>query len=104
MPVQRLPQFQSDDRVFQMMQSRWATILEPLTTNPSLQSNILTNVVLATGSNTINHLLGRKLQGWRLIRVRAAATIYDEQDTNQNTAQTLILNASAPVTIDLEIF
>lgn len=99
-----LPQFQNGDRVFQMMQNAWSAIIDPFLANPSLKSNILKSVALASGSNTINHLLGRKLQGWRLVRVRANATVYDNQDSNQNPAQTLILVASADVTCDIEVF
>jgi hypothetical protein len=99
-----LPQFQDDNQSFQMMQNRWASILNPLLINPSLQNIILKNVVLAIGSNTVNHLLQRKLQGWRLIRQRALANIYDTQDSNQKPELTLILVSDAVVTVDIEVF
>lgn len=99
-----LTQFQDDDRTFQLMQNSWAAILNPIINNPANQSVILKNVVLVTGDNTINHLLGRKLQGWKVIRQRASATLYDKQDANQMPALTLVLNASANVTVDLEVF
>ena len=101
MPI--LPQFQDDSQPFQLMQNRWASILNPVIQNPSLQSSILKSVALTAGANTINHLLGRKLVGWRIIRQRAAATIYDTQDTNVHPDLTLTLVASAPVTVDIEV-
>lgn len=101
-----LPQFQDDNRNFQLMQNQWGAILNPFLNNPANQSLILKNVALLSASNpnVVNHLLGRKLQGWKLIRVRAQATIWDTQDTNQSPQLTLNLKTSADVTVDLEVF
>lgn len=99
-----LTQFQSDDRVFQMMQSSWASDLNPVISNPITQGIILNNVALVNGTTTVNHLLSRKLQGWILIGVNAAATIYDAQATNQNPTQTLILISNAACLVNLYVF
>lgn len=99
-----LPQFQSNDKDFQLMQNAWASAINPIINNPTNQGIILPNVILASGDNTINHLLGRNLQGWVVIRKSAAADIYDKQSTNQMPNLTLVLNASAPVTVSLEVF
>lgn len=100
----KLPQFQSDDKDFQLLQNRWGAILNPVIGNPSNNTLILKNVTLLTGSNTINHLLGRKLQGWRISRQRSAASIYDTQDSNTMQDLTLILVTDADVSVDLEVF
>ena len=100
----QLVQFQDNDRTFQLMQNSWASMLNPLLQNPSLQSTILPQIVLKSGTNTINHRLGRKLQGWRTIRINAAATLYDLQDTNPHPELTLQLVSNAPVTVYLEVF
>ena len=86
------------------MQTKWKAILDPFLGKPSLQSSILQSISLASGSNTINHGLGRTLRGWRIIRLRASATIYDTQDSNPNPQLTLLLTASAPVVADVEVF
>lgn len=99
-----LPIFISDSQPMTLMQTRWAQQLEPLIQNPSLKTNILKNVSLVTGSNTVDHMLGRKLQGWRIVRLRANETVFDTQDSNPRTELTLLLTASGPVTIDLEVF
>lgn len=99
-----LPQFQSDDRNFQLMQNAWAQRLNPLIRNPSLQSLILPQVALISGVNTINHRLGKKLTGWRIVRLRATAEIYDQQDDNQMPDLTLVLVSNAAVTVDIECF
>lgn len=86
------------------MQTSWAQQLDPIISNPILNNVILKNVSLTTGTNVVNHLLGRTLQGWKPTRIRANATIYDQQDSNQTPQLTLVLVASAPVVIDLEVF
>ena len=86
------------------MQTNWAQQLNPVIQNPSLKSLILPSIQLVTGSNTINHLLGRKLQGWRIVRQRALASIFDTQDSNTMPSLTLQLTSSAPVVCDIEVF
>lgn len=87
-----------------MTQVQWAKQLDPIIANPVLNNIILKDQVLKTGVNVINHKLGRVLQGWRTTRVRAAATFYDQQDTNSTPQLTLVLVSTAPVTIDIEVF
>ena len=99
-----LPIFTTAIKELSMLQTTWSQILNTLLRNPSLQSNMLTQVLLVTGSNTINHGLGRNLQGWRVVRQRALASLYDTQDTNQRPGLTLTLVSSAPVIVDLEVF
>src|SRR5579859_1838097 len=99
-----LPIYKDDDKNFMLMQSQWSTQLNTLLSNHSLQSIILHKVLLISGTNTINHKLGRKLQGWRIVRQRSAASIYDNQDSNQMSNLTLILISSADVVVDLEVF
>lgn len=86
------------------MQNTWATQLDPVIANPTVNNLVLKNISLVTGTNVINHKLGRVLQGWKPTRIRASATMYDTQDTNQTPQLTLVLVASAPVVVDLEVF
>lgn len=88
-----------------MMQNTWAAALNPLLNNPLSKAIILKDVVLTTGSNTINHRLGRKLQGWYIVRMRDTfSQVYDTQDSNQTPQLTLTLNSSANVTADIVVF
>lgn len=87
-----------------LLQTNWIREINPVLINVSNNARIIQNVALIIGDNTINHKLGKKLTGWRLIRVRAAATIYDKQDSNSYPALTLVLNSGAVVTVDLEVF
>lgn len=96
----RLPQQLDWDQA----QNKWASQIDPVINNPSNNVIILKDVLLSAGVNTINHKLGRKLQGWRIVRKRAAAEIYDDQDTNQLATLTLVLVSDARVVVDLEVF
>lgn len=96
-----LPQFQSDDKDFQLMQNAWSASLNPMLKNPSLQNILLKSVSLTTGSNVINHKLGRTPQGWRIVDIDGAAQIYRSQAFNNLT---LTLTSSANVTVALEVF
>ncbi len=102
MPI--LPQFQMFDKDLNLLQTGWSKILNPFIDRLQNKTNILKSVALASGDTVINHKLGYPLNGWRLVRVRAAATIYDKQDTNRTPETTLVLNSSAAVTVDLEVF
>jgi hypothetical protein len=100
----QLPIFKNDDQPFQLMQTRWASILNPILAGPLSQSNILANVSLINGVNVIDHKLGRKLQGWWIVRQNAAAQIYDNQANNLMSDKTLVLTSNAAVTVNLVVF
>ncbi len=99
-----LTNFQDTNKNFQLMQSDWASKINPVLVNPIVNGIILKSVSLIIGSNTINHKLGRKLQGWLLVRQRAAASIFDLQDANAMPDLTLVLSSSAAVVVDLYVF
>jgi len=87
-----------------LMQTQWASQINPVIDNPLSKPIFLKNVLLTAGANTINHKLGRPLQGWFTTRVRSSVTIYDQQDANQTPGLTLVLVASAPASVDLGVF
>jgi len=83
-------------------QVKWATQLDPVIANPLLQGQILPPQILVSGNNVINHGLQRNIQGWIVIRINAAATIYET--TSTMPILTLNLNSSAPCTVSLLVF
>lgn len=97
---------------FPQLLTQWAQILNPFINNPALQVNILKKVQLTQGLNTVNHGLGRTLQGWYAVRPRKYAAdyaLYDEQDNNSTPDLTLSLfstqgTKSSPVIVDLVVF
>lgn len=100
----RLPQFQSDDTPFQLMQNSWGAILNPIIGAEIVNSSILEKIALTTGNNSVNHKLGRTLKGWIIVRQRGAAQVYDSQDNNSMPNLTLVLVSSASVNVDLLVF
>lgn len=83
------------------MQTRWATILNPLLKNPVNGVSILRDIELVPGDNVINHLLARQMQGWFLVDITGAAVIYRNAPMN---AVTLTLNSDATVTVNIGVF
>jgi len=88
----------------QLMQTKWAAILNPVISNELNQCSILKSVNLSIGNNIINHLLGKKLSGWFIVRQRALAEIFDTQDLNPTPNLTLTLTSNAIVTVDIAVF
>lgn len=99
-----LPLQKSEDRVLQLLQSLWKTILDPIVDRAQNNSLILTEVPLVNGTTTVKHSLNKKLSGWKIVRQRSAAAIYDAQDGNPNPNTTLLLVSDADVVVDLEVF
>lgn len=99
-----LPYFQSKDQELNKLQTQWGSQLNPLLGSPIVNGILLQGVSLSTGTNVINHKLGRNLVGWIITRRRANATVYDTQDTNQTPQLTLQLTASGAVVVDLYVF
>lgn len=99
-----LPKLKAQDPAMDMLQTTWAQQIDPVLRQPILQGNLLKNVALASGANVVNHKLGRKLQGWFITRLRASATVYDTQDSNNTPALTLALQSSAAVVADIYVF
>lgn len=93
-----LPRFTTDDKNVTLLQSAWATQLEPVIEFSPNKGLILKGISLISGVNTINHRLGRKPQGYIITDMDAAATVYRSQPLNDLTL-TLTSNAAANVAI-----
>lgn len=84
--------------------TKWSSQLNPVLANPILQGQLLPELVVKSGNNTINHGLGRALVGYIVVGNSAAVTFYDKQATNQRPDLTLILVASGAATINIYVF
>jgi len=104
MATRALAQVQSDDLKLEQIQASTRTATQSQRSNPINGGTTLTSIALTAGDNTIPHKLSQKLQGWFIVRLRGAATIYDKQDSNPSTDKNLILNSSAAVTVDIFVF
>lgn len=97
----QLPQYQGfDTNNFQLMQNRWAAILNPVVNNPLNGVQIIT-ATLKTGDNVINHLLSVKMQGWYILDVDAPTTIYRSAPLNNKT---ITLHSSAAANVSIGVF
>lgn len=95
---------QTPDRTINQLQQNISQSVNPIINNPLVDGNILLSQNLISGTNVLNHGLGRPLQGWSIIGINGAAQIYDAQSTNPNPQATLILISNAAVTINLYCF
>lgn len=86
---------------FMLMQTAWKSQLDPLLAVPMTNGLQLAGIVLGTGATSINHLLGRMMQGWFITDQNASAAIYRSLAFN---AKTLTLTSSAPVTVSLWVY
>ncbi len=84
-----------------MMQVRWATALDPIIRNLLVQGILISNIKITTGSNTINHKLGRKQIGYIITDQNAQASLFRSQPLNDLT---LTLTSDADCTISLWCF
>jgi hypothetical protein len=100
----KLQRIQTADRVLNMIQDNISNILDPYSSKEILQGQFLTGVQLVSGTNTVSHKLARQLIGWFVVRQRASAIIYDNQDAQTRPNLFLTLVASADVTVDLYVF
>ena len=92
-------------RIINQLQSNIEISLATLTNNIQNDSTHLTNISLIAGqTNIINHKLDRQLSGWKIVRQRSLADIYDDQDNNLSPNLTLHLLTSNDVIVDLEVF
>lgn len=99
-----LPIFQTMMPDLNMLQTRWASLINPLVACPLTKGLQLSSVVLVSGANSINHKLARKLQGWIIVGIDGVASIYDTQATNSMPDRTLNLVSNAAVTVNLWVY
>lgn len=79
----------------------WAASINPLLTNPLNSAHILENIHLINGVTTINHALGHMMNGWFLVDIQGAASIFRSQPLN---ALTLTLTSNAAVNVSIGVF
>ena len=95
---------QTDDRNIQQLQQNIKQAVDPVIQNPLVNGQLKKNLTMVAGTNTIMTGLNREIQGYLVVRNRAASTYYDIQDSNPIPTKTLILVFSAPTVIDVYIF
>jgi hypothetical protein len=84
-----------------MQTTKWKSIIDPLLKNPLNDVSIINDVNLKFGANKIAHKLGKKPQGWIILDINAAATIYRSEPFDDLF---LTLYSNAVTTISLGVF
>jgi len=93
---------QTDDKNVNQLQQNVKQVIDPLLKNAVLYGNKV-NQNLVIGSNTINHGLGRTLQGWIITEINGSASIY-RVNKDSEPARLLYLVSSAAVNADIYCF
>lgn len=87
---------------WELAQTKWAAILNPIISAPVLAGNQLGPIdLLANVPKAINHLLQRMPQGWLLVDKTANANVWRSAPLSINS---IVLESSANVTIDLYVY
>lgn len=87
---------------WELAQPKWASILNPLLSEPILAGNQIDSIFLtASTPKTINHLLQRLPQGWFIVDINANAVVWKTQNW---TATTITLESSADATISIYVY
>lgn len=104
--IQSIPLVQTESRELNQVQQNIIQTVNQILKCPIISGvQILTNQSLIVGDNVLSHGLSRTLQGWLIVRYHGSwAQIFDNQDSNGTPGTTLILNASAPVKVDVYVF
>lgn len=77
-----------------LMQAKWKSILDPVLAKAFLSGQILSSIKIVSGSNVINHRLGRQMQGWILSDIDSNVQVFRSAPFNDLTL-TLTSNGSA---------
>lgn len=87
---------------WELANPKWAATINPVLANPIVNGNLIENFHVGSGNNVINHSLGRKIQGYQVVRNSANVTFYDAESSQPSL--TFILIASGAATISLYVF
>jgi hypothetical protein len=95
--------FKTPDQSMTLLQNSWKSSIDPILSNPLVNGVLQKNISLSVGVNSINHKLGRTLQGYVITGMHGVySQIFDT--TSLNPALTLSLNSSAATSIDIYCF
>ncbi len=98
-----LPYYKSQDQSLTLLQTAWASQINPVLANPLMGGVLQKNVKLMSGTNSVNTKLGRALQGYLVTAMYDNfAQIYTT--TSLNPSLTLNLISSADVQLIFTVF
>lgn len=99
----KLPYYKSEDLSLTLLQTAWGKIINPIISLPTNNGIFIKGINLVTGDNIVSHKLQRNLQGYIVTSMyNSYSNIYTK--VSKQPTLNLILNASAPTTIDLWVY
>jgi len=93
--------YQDTNKSLMLLQTNWTSQLNPVLANPMTNIKVLKGIILVTGTNVINTLLGQTLQGWFITDIDAAITLYRSAPFSNLT---LTLISSGPAIANIAVF
>mgnify|MGYP001603933369 CR=1 FL=1 len=99
--MSQLPLFRSEDLSFQLLQTKWKQQLDVILGIPILSGRQITGINLINGVVAVNHLLGRKMQGFIQTNRDAPAAYYRSAPFNDKTLE---LTSNIIAVIDLWVY
>lgn len=96
----------ANDPEVQLVDQRLLMIFNSIIKNPLLNSpTVVKGIMLNSGVDTIvNHGLGRAVTGWIIIDKNASGDVYQSTTTNTIPTASIILKATATVTVSILFF
>lgn len=95
----------TEDGDLRQVQDAVGAVFRSLSSKEIIDGQLISGLRITVGTAlSVEHKLGRAITGWAVIGLGANAVVWDSQATNKTPARTLILNASASVTINLWVF
>ena len=68
---------------WELMNPILASTLNPLIANPTNSISIIEKIHLLTGTNVINHSLGRLMRGWFITDINGVSSIYRKRSNER---------------------
>lgn len=95
----------TDDPLQQRLQDAIALSFSQFEKLPQLDSVIIEDIDLTIAvDNQVQHSLQRRVIGWQIIRINAAATVYESPTVNTLPSSTIILRTTANCKVSILFF
>jgi hypothetical protein len=95
----------TEDKLQQRLQDSIANSFSVLEQLPQLDSNIVTDVnLIAGGDNEVVHKLNRPIQGWHIVRIDAAAIVYESSTVNVQPSAVVIFRTTVNCKVSILFF
>ena len=103
--MKKFKKLHSKDPVVKQIQNNVEEVINPVVDKAVIDGVLLKKVCLTPlVANLVAHKLGRDPLGWIVVRKRGDSRIWDIQDINKNSKDTLALTCSHEVLVDLWVF